>query len=261
MKAAEDFLDVVLEAHVIAAANRVPDKEQITSPQEMAEQVVKSFICLKVGESGSDINDGVYLYACDLLTFGLIWKGFYDAIREGDGERIMVYWKFFLPIFKLLGRKNYSIEAVDIQLLRHHHLSERQAAQLVWSRFINTHGRKGKNIPCDLHLEHLNRCLKDSLRNLHSNIKPKSVVRAAKAIGVVHHICSLFSKDITTQVSDKHAKPSTSKDFQTLLSELNSLKVFDVIPKRDHDSIHIKKRLLQKFNKDKYLDWVKNHIH
>ena len=46
MKAAEDFLDVVLEAYVIAAANSVPDKAQITSVQEMAEQVVKSFICL-----------------------------------------------------------------------------------------------------------------------------------------------------------------------------------------------------------------------
>ena len=156
--------------------------------QEMAKKMVKSFVYLKVEESASDVDDGVYLYACDFLTLGLIWKGFYDAIREGDGERVMVYWKLFLPIFKLLGRKNYSTIAVDIQLLRHHHLSERQAAQLVWSRFINTHGRKGKNIPCDLHLEHLNRCLKDSLRNLHPNIKPKSVVRAAKAIGVVHHM-------------------------------------------------------------------------
>ena len=99
----------------------------------------------------------------------------------------MVYWKFFLPIFKLLGRKNYSTIAVDIHLLRHYHLSERQAAQLVWSRFISTHLRKGKNIPCDLHLEHLNRCLKDSLRNLHSNIKSKSVVKAAKVV-----LCTIY---------------------------------------------------------------------
>ena len=132
---------------------------------------------------------------------------------------------------------------------------------MVWSRFINTQGRKGKNIPCDLHLEHLNRCLKDSLRNLHSNIKPKSVVRAAKAIGVVHHICNLFEKDITAKVSDHHAKPSTSKDFPSLLSELTYLKVFDIIPARDHESIHIKRRLFQTFNKKKYLDWVKNRIH
>ena len=122
MKAAEDFLDVVIEAHVIAAANSVPNKERITSAQEMAKKMVKSFVYLKVEESASDVDDGVYLYACDFLTLGLIWKGFYDAIREGDRERVMVYWMFFLPIFKLLGRKNYSTIAVDIQLLRHHHL-------------------------------------------------------------------------------------------------------------------------------------------
>ena len=43
MKAAEDFLDVVIEAHVIAAANSVPNKERITSAQEVAEKMVKSF--------------------------------------------------------------------------------------------------------------------------------------------------------------------------------------------------------------------------
>ena len=43
-------------------------------------------------------------------------------IREGDGDRVMTYWKFFLPIFRILGQKKYSIEAVDIQLLHHHHL-------------------------------------------------------------------------------------------------------------------------------------------
>lgn len=261
MKAAEDFLEVVVEAHVMAAANSVPDNAQISSVQVLAERIVKTFIHLKVGET-TDCDDGVYLYACDLLILGMIWMGFHDAIREGDGERVMLYWKFLLVVFKLTGRKNYSIEAVHIQLMRHHHLSERQSAQLVWSRFINTHGRRGKNIPCDLHMEHLNKCLKDSLRHLHSNIKPKSIQRAAKAIGVVHHIIDLFEKEITGQKdSGKHSKPRISKDFQCILSELTSLKVFEVVSKRDHDSVHIKKNLLQKFSTKKYLEWVRNHIY
>lgn len=107
-------------------------------------------------------TDEVYLYACDLLTLGLLWMCFHDAIREGDGARVMIYWKFLLPVFKILGRRNYSIEAVTIQLQKYHHLSERQATQLTWSRFVNTNGRCGCNIPCDLYLEHLNRRLKAS---------------------------------------------------------------------------------------------------
>ena len=37
-------------------------------------------------------SDSVFVYA---LTLGLLWMGFHDAIREGDGERVIVYRKFF----------------------------------------------------------------------------------------------------------------------------------------------------------------------
>ena len=259
MKAAEDFLEVVVKAHIVAAANSISEHMAIASVHDMATQIVKSFIKLRIGEANLGICDGVYLYASDLLTLGMIWMGFHDAIREGDGDRVMTYWKFFLPIFRLLGRKNYSIEAVDIQLLHHHHLSERQSAELVWSRFVNTHGRQGKNIPCDLHLEHLNRRLKSSLRNLCSNIKGNSVVRAAKSIGIVHHICQVFEEETTHH--KEYSIPASSQDFQKVINELTSLKVFDVIPGRDHESIHIKKNLLQKFDTKKFLEWVQNHIY
>lgn len=47
---------------------------------------------------------------------GLLWMGYHDAVREGDGVRISNYWVFLLPVFITAGRKNYSIEAVNIQL-------------------------------------------------------------------------------------------------------------------------------------------------
>ena len=133
MKAAEDFLEVVVNAHIVAAANSISEHMVTASVHDMAAQIVKCFIKLRIGEANLGICDGA-----DLLTLGMIWMGFHDAIREGDGDGVMTYWKFFLPIFRLLGRKNYSIEAVDIQLLHHQHLSERQSAELVWSRFVNT---------------------------------------------------------------------------------------------------------------------------
>ena len=45
-------------------------------------------------------------------------------------------------------------------------LSDRMAAQMKWSRVVNTAGRKGKNVSCDLHLEHLNRQLKGLITGL-----------------------------------------------------------------------------------------------
>ena len=116
----------------MAASNSIPDCDTITSIREMSEKIVQLFISFGVRENSTE-EDGVFLYACDFLTIGMIWMGFHEAIRQGDVERVMVYWKFFLPLFRILKSKNYSIEAVDIQLQLHHHLSQREAAQLVWS--------------------------------------------------------------------------------------------------------------------------------
>jgi len=87
-------------------------------------------------------------------------------------------------------------------------LSERQSAQLVWSPFINTHGRQGTNIPCDLHIEHLNRRLKNMMSNLVSNI---------------NHICPLFEEQTSHQKSTrKYGVPSSSQDLHKIIAELTS---------------------------------------
>lgn len=39
---------------------------------------------LNIGKPTNTSTDEVYLYACDLLTLGLLWMCFHDAIREGD---------------------------------------------------------------------------------------------------------------------------------------------------------------------------------
>ena len=53
-------------------------------------------------------------------------------------------------------------------------LSCRKTAELKWCRTINTHGCPSKNIPVDLHMEHLNRRLKGMMWNLGLNITPES---------------------------------------------------------------------------------------
>ena len=63
-----------------------------------------------------------------------------DAIKEGDGEKLFVHWKFLLLVFKCGECCNYSIEAVNL-LYQTHASSPRLTAQLKWGRFINTHGQ------------------------------------------------------------------------------------------------------------------------
>lgn len=140
-------------------------------------------------EAIADSVDGVNLYATEILSQGLLWHAFHDAVRESDGERILRHWKLLLVIFKSSNHRNYAKEAVNLLFQYHYVFSERMKAQLLWSHCVNTRGRAGTNIPCDLYMEHLNRRLKTVIRGMGSNISPSRIQRAGESIAAVHRLC------------------------------------------------------------------------
>ena len=54
------------------------------------------------------IDDKINAYAIELLTLGLLYVEFTDAIREADGNQIYNCWKFMFPLFRASGRTNYA---------------------------------------------------------------------------------------------------------------------------------------------------------
>ena len=149
-------------AHIAAAAQKCKtfcdDSDDCST---VANQIVKQFIPINHSEEllSSPINDSRFNYATDVLTMCLLWHGFHDAVKEGDGDRIIMYWRVLLPVFQQKGHYNYAKEALML-LAQTHFLSKRKVMELKWSHTVNTTGRDGCNIPCDLHMEHLNRKLK-----------------------------------------------------------------------------------------------------
>lgn len=233
MKASEDFLLVVLHGHVVAAAKAILTEFATTDVLSLSKAIVDRFVKITVPSSSvatvkNDKVDKVCMYAMEVLTLGLLWHNFHDSIKEGDGERIIRNWKFNLLVYKAAKRKNYSIEALNLLLQINYFLSPREAAQVKWCRCINTIGRQGCNIPMDLHLEHLNRRLKTTLRNMVSNTANSSVKMAAESIGVVDHICQNFERESLerTRNSDRHGSPSFERDYQLILSVLQEQEVF-----------------------------------
>ena len=195
------------------------------------------------------------------MTLGLIWWNYYDAINEGDGDRLLRIWKYLTIIFRETGHRNYAKEGALLLIQYHFMASERVSMQILTSRFINTKGRTGCNLPCDLHLEHLNRRLKGVLTRMESNVKPSSVTRAARAIGVVDEICRSFGNEMGRQDdSDKHRKPSYIKDYKLILDELDAIDIYKNIPNRKHKNIFLKKNILESVNVDKYTDWIVERI-
>ena len=51
------------------------------------------------------------VYALDILNLGLLYKGFHDAVKQGNGDRVIRYWKVLMVLSKEAGKRNYSKKA------------------------------------------------------------------------------------------------------------------------------------------------------
>ena len=170
--ACDEFFNTITDSHVVAAAMKIFNMKLISdtpclpltkdvcllhSKEErqdallaVSQTLVSEFVYLN-SEKGTECSDSVFGYACQLLTLGLFYREFCDSIREGDGHRVLRCWRYLLLIFKATGRVNYSIEAFTMLVQYHFLLSQRQSSQLIWSRYVNIHGKPGKNIPADIY--------------------------------------------------------------------------------------------------------------
>ena len=267
MKASEDFLECVLSAHIITAGKEVMAANKLpVDCNIVAKVIVEHFVKITLTSDDHEPNatsvsgDSVQAYAMDVLSLLLLWKGYHDAIKHGDGARILIYWKLLGVIFKEEGHRNYAKESFNL-LAQSVLLSPRQAAELKWCRTVNTRGCVGKNIPVDLHMEHLNRRLKCMLHHLGSNVTPESVLRASRALGAIESICSNFNEisDIPLE-SDHHSRPSYEADFLKIQAQLENEEVFHHKGNRFHAGFKNHKALLNSVKWGKYLEWVKEQV-
>ncbi len=138
--ACEEFFILVVEGHIISAALTLfemksievkpsekffPEKSTNLAPTERRNmllmacmEVVRSYVDVtyekKSYERNKEGEDGVHDYGCDILNLGLFYMEFVHAIHDGDGNRIIRCWRYLLLIFKICGRKNYSIKAFTL---------------------------------------------------------------------------------------------------------------------------------------------------
>ena len=150
-------------------------------------------------------DDKVFEYACCILSSTMLMYEFNDGVREGDGDRV---WKYLLLLFCPHSRIKYALEALTLQL-QCNGLPKDIAEDIKWSRFVNAKRGRGRNISCDLHMEHLNRELKTAISGLGANITKSSVSRSAKCLRTILEVCDNFdSANNVTKPSGKHSRAS-----------------------------------------------------
>ena len=118
MSACENFFVHVVEVHILSAfmitfqmssLDDTPSTDIFSADSaesdflDAIQNVLDDHIDISIdGEGNSDEarDDDHVLYARDVLTLGLLYMEFQDAIREGDGERLLRCWRYLLLILK-----------------------------------------------------------------------------------------------------------------------------------------------------------------
>ena len=205
--------------------------------------------------------DGIFNYASALLNDGLLYLEFRDAVREGDGERVIQCWKILMLYFFSAKHYNYTKEAVYLLAHVHAAATPKVAAQMKWSRFVNTRGKKGYNIPIDLYNEHLNRSLKDAVAAVGANASIQTILQCGKSLkGLIDTQNPFDSEHHIHKFSLEHSPAVSSKDENLIIDELITARVFDHVPGRFHPTFHnIKPCISMSMNVDKLIEMIRRH--
>lgn len=248
------------EGQACQNANSDDEDEDLEEEMEDAaevEEVNKEGIA---GDNGkAPKKDDVFRYACELLSLGLLYSEYSDAIKDGDGPREFRCFKYMLPMFKASNRVNYACEIFCILAQVNFILSPRLSHQLQWSRFINTQGKIGRNIPCDLHMEHLNRIVKNGIRGLGANKAETAMIWLGKCVDTVSEVMENYDNEHGINApSAHHTKASENKDLDILQELSTRNNPFVVVPGRKHRHVSVPKtRLLQLLDEVKFSAWMK----
>ena len=281
--ACEDFLQTVTSGSIVAATlsvlgmnsvsdapdnTFVPEDMWMESKEERKEcfeqiciEVYDRFISLSLGTPNYAVsnNDSISSYAIQLLRIGCLCMEFADAIREGDGERVLRCWRYFVPVFRASHSFNYACESLYFLHQHSFALSPRLSNQLIWGRFVNVHGLPGRNIPLDLHMEHLNRVAKGAMKNLSSNkTRVASVTRIGRSIGVLYSLLENFdSEHSVRKTSSKYRKPSATSGINIVIEELMASMSYDEdADERDVGHFSNVKNLFNCIQEEDLIDWM-----
>ena len=274
--AAQDFFDLVLEAHVTAAAleffgmssvdnlptNHVfpPNHDALSASnrKQYFHDTVGTFVdefifhyvdtvkslsqemqnpTLEREDNSPSRDDGIFNYARAVLSNGLLALDLHDASRHGDRRRMYRCWKFLLLHFKADNRTKYALEAFHLIAQVEALLMPRLAHELPWNHVCNPHGGVGRNIPLDLEEEYLNRLFKDDINTFRAHITDTSVSRSANLIGPMQELLKHLDQLLEFHdVSGKHSQPETKEDFKAILKILTANNVFHQVPGRCHSA-------------------------
>ena len=180
-----------------------------------------------LNKSVPDTGDAVHNYARVLCHFSALVYLFIDAWKEGDGERVIRCWKMFMVHFHAEKKTKYALEALRLQF-QLVTLQPYLVHQLMWGKFVNTHGGKGRNIPCDLQNKHVNKLSKDIVANMGANFTEVASTRAARAVSSLERLALALDKHTGIHPeATAHSTREAEKDVKMVVDVVLKARVLE----------------------------------
>lgn len=244
-----------IEVSIAAQVPQTTDTEASTEDIEVSD-----------GDSYGDTkktSDDVFNYNCSLLADCFLFFNFLDAIKEGDGMRLMRQYKYFMLYCKADDPHStkYSLECLYQFFLAYSLLSPRDSERFIWNRFVNNQGKKGTNIPLDEATEHSNNFVKQSIKNLGPNLTEAAISRICKAESSTSSILENLDESLKRHAkSGKHSDPSKERDLHELIKRAEDMNVFEEEMGRSYNHFcDFKRDRLEELDASKLHQWINKH--
>jgi hypothetical protein len=220
-------------------------------------QVQDSIIEHTATTSKAEKEDHILNYSKNSLTLGLLKMNHDDAIRMGDGERILRLDKVFYLFYKTLGCTKYAYGILETLLQTQVLLSERDAHRLIWNRTVNNAGKRDTNLPNDLDLEHCNKVFKDEAHSFRGIFTEKVVSRVSRSSLLTDAVVKNFDRvSNVVRPSGKHTPGDIQCDIDALVRQMMGMQLFECIPGRQHSAFLGFKANQLSLNMHEFRDWL-----
>ncbi|XP_056441576.1 uncharacterized protein LOC130379027 [Gadus chalcogrammus] len=229
--------------------------------RETHEEKVHSFVVASmpvVEPASSGLIDHKKQHTEARLSFGFLLFDMLDAVKEGDGERLIRLYKVALLIYKAYGHTNYAYSTFLLTVQINATMSPRVKHDVTWNRFWNSSGGKGKNVPLDLHLEHLNNFLKSFLRNKGTNLAEKTADRVSRSVGLLKTLMDTTDGELQLSRPSGIHHADLKNNILMVLQVLRNTEVFNQQPGRHFSAFpKFNRNILSKLNYNDVWRWMR----
>ena len=212
-------------------------------------------------EEKKNTSDKIFNYHNTRLQWGFLFLNLIDAIKEGDGLRVVRCYKFVLLFEYKFRHTKYAYLLLHFFANIYSLLSEKDAFLLVHNRFLSKKGGKGKNIPLDLHMEHLNLDLKKLLKSMGGKITEAASQRYARSLTVFNTIMDSIYKECDKHYRSGHHGNKLCSETVTIANDLVQGNVFHYTPgRKGYNSFNNFKENILAFDYRDFFSWVRKHF-